>query len=84
MRHHRHLLQRRDDGPIGHAMVDMRACGKKAVHELEAEGLRALTVESSLISGIPVAGTDFTLRPDDIAAAVAARLGSNSDAGAHR
>lgn len=51
---------------------------------LEAEGLRALTVESSLISGIPVAGIDFTLRPDDIAVAVAARLGSNSDAGAHR
>ena len=61
-----------------------RACGKNDVHDLEAEDLRALTVEASLITGIPLAGTDFTLRPDDIAAAVAARLGSNGDGPAHR
>jgi methylamine---glutamate N-methyltransferase subunit C len=51
-----------------------RACGKNDVHDLEAEDLRALTLEASLISGIPLAGTDFTLRPEDLAAAVAARL----------
>ncbi len=51
-----------------------RACGKNDVHDLEAEDLRALTLESSLITGIPLAGTDFTLRPDDLAARVAAAL----------
>jgi glutamate synthase domain-containing protein 2 len=51
-----------------------RACGKNDVHDLEAEDMRALTLESSLITGIPLAGTDFTLRPEDVAAAVAARL----------
>jgi len=51
-----------------------RACGKNDVHDLEAEDLRTLTIEASLITGIPLAGTDFTLRPEDIATAVAARL----------
>ncbi len=51
-----------------------RACGKNDVHDLEAEDMRALSLEASLITGIPLAGTDFTLRPEDIAAAVAARL----------
>ena len=51
-----------------------RACGKSDVHDLEAEDLRALTIEASLISGIPLAGTDFTLRPDDLAAAIAAAM----------
>lgn len=60
-----------------------RACGKNAVHDLEAEDMRSLTLEASLITGIPLAGTDFTLRADDIAAAVAARLGTNGG-GAHR
>ncbi|HUF60351.1 MAG TPA: FMN-binding glutamate synthase family protein [Actinomycetota bacterium] len=59
-----------------------RACGKSSVHDLEPEDLRALTLEASLITGIPIAGTGFTLRPDDIAAAVAARLaGGNGHAG---
>jgi len=44
-----------------------RACGKNDVHDLEAEDLRALTLESSLITGIPLAGTDFTFRPEDLA-----------------
>ena len=62
-----------------------RACGKNAVHDLEAEDMRSLTLEASLITGIPLAGTDFTLRPDDIAAAVAARLGANEGGdGAHQ
>ncbi|MBI3647262.1 MAG: FMN-binding glutamate synthase family protein [Actinobacteria bacterium] len=51
-----------------------RACGKNDVHDLEAEDMRALSLEASLITGIPLAGTDFTLRPEDIAAAVAARI----------
>jgi glutamate synthase domain-containing protein 2 len=48
-----------------------RACGKNDVHDLEAEDLRALTLESSLITGIPLAGTDFTLRPEDLAERIA-------------
>ena len=51
-----------------------RACGKNDVHDLEAEDMRALTLESSLITGIPLAGTGFTLSPDAIADRVAARL----------
>jgi methylamine---glutamate N-methyltransferase subunit C len=60
-----------------------RACGKNAVHDLEPEDMRSLTLEASLITGIPLAGTDFTLRPDDIASAVAARLGSSDGNGSH-
>ena len=56
-----------------------RACGKNAVHDLEAEDMRSLTLEASLITGIPIAGTDFTLRPEDIAGAVAARLAGGGD-----
>lgn len=51
-----------------------RACGKNDVHDLEAEDMRALTLESSLITGIPLAGTDFVLSPDAIADRVSARL----------
>jgi Glutamate synthase domain 2 len=60
-----------------------RACGKNDVHDLEAEDMRALSLESSLITGIPLAGTDFTLRPDDIAAAVAKELANGSGGGGH-
>ena len=61
-----------------------RACGKNSVHDLEAEDMRALTLEASLITGIPLAGTDFTLRPEDIANAVAARLaGGGNGLGGH-
>jgi glutamate synthase domain-containing protein 2 len=61
-----------------------RACGKNAVHDLEAEDMRSLTLEASLITGIPLAGTDFTLRPEDIAGAVAARLaGGGNGHGGH-
>jgi glutamate synthase domain-containing protein 2 len=35
-----------------------RACGKKDVHDLEPEDLRALTLEASLITGVPLAGTN--------------------------
>jgi hypothetical protein len=51
-----------------------RACGKNDVHDLEAEDMRALTLESSLITGIPLAGTDFVLTPEAIAARVAQHL----------
>lgn len=58
-----------------------RACGKNDVHDLEAEDMRALTLESSLITGIALAGTDFVLTPDAIAGAVAARLSGNANRG---
>lgn len=48
-----------------------RACGKAEVHDLEPEDLRALTFEASLITGIPLAGTDFVLTPEAIAKRVA-------------
>jgi glutamate synthase domain-containing protein 2 len=35
-----------------------RACGKHDVHDLEPEDLRALTLEASLIAGVPLAGTN--------------------------
>ena len=35
-----------------------RSCGKSDVHALEPEDLRALTLESSMITGIPLAGTN--------------------------
>jgi glutamate synthase domain-containing protein 2 len=54
-----------------------RACGKNDVHDLEAEDMRALTLESSLITGIPLAGTDFVLTPEAIADRVASRLSAD-------
>jgi glutamate synthase domain-containing protein 2 len=36
-----------------------RACGKNNVHDLEPEDLRALTLEASLITGLPLAGTNI-------------------------
>jgi glutamate synthase domain-containing protein 2 len=56
-----------------------RACGKNDVHDLEAEDMRALTLESSLITGIPLAGTDFVLTPEAIADRVASRLSVAAD-----
>ncbi|HZS76574.1 MAG TPA: FMN-binding glutamate synthase family protein [Ktedonobacteraceae bacterium] len=42
-----------------------RACGKNNVHDLEPEDLRALTLEASFITGIPVVGTNVVFgRPD--------------------
>lgn len=34
-----------------------RACGKSDVHDLEPEDMRALTLESSMITGLPLVGT---------------------------
>lgn len=39
-----------------------RACGKANVHDLEAEDLRALTMEASLITGIPLVGMNVSMR----------------------
>jgi glutamate synthase domain-containing protein 2 len=36
-----------------------RACGKSDVHHLEPEDLRALSLEASLITGLPLAGTNL-------------------------
>jgi len=47
-----------------------RACGKNAVHDLEPEDLRAMTIEASAITGVPLVGTDFAFRPESFAAAV--------------
>jgi glutamate synthase domain-containing protein 2 len=35
-----------------------RACGKSDVHHLEPEDMRALTLEASMVTGIPFAGTN--------------------------
>jgi glutamate synthase domain-containing protein 2 len=35
-----------------------RACGKADVHDLEPEDLRALTLETSMITGLPLVGTN--------------------------
>jgi glutamate synthase domain-containing protein 2 len=35
-----------------------RACGKANIHHLEPEDMRALTLEASMICGIPLAGTN--------------------------
>jgi glutamate synthase domain-containing protein 2 len=35
-----------------------RACGKRDVHDLEPEDLRALTLEASMITGVPLVGTN--------------------------
>src|SRR5690349_17870208 len=35
-----------------------RACGKHDVHDLEPEDMRALTLEASYITGLPLAGTN--------------------------
>src|ERR1700682_19455 len=51
-----------------------RACGKSDVHHLEAEDMRALTIEASMITGIPLAGTETALTPDTIAARVVKAL----------
>ena len=42
----------------GEIQMLARACGKSHVHHLEPEDLRALTMEASLITGVPLAGTN--------------------------
>ncbi|NQY82015.1 MAG: FMN-binding glutamate synthase family protein [Alphaproteobacteria bacterium] len=38
-----------------------RACGKTNIHSLEPEDLAALTMESSAMAGVPLAGTEHTV-----------------------
>jgi methylamine---glutamate N-methyltransferase subunit C len=40
-----------------------KACGKSNVHGLEPEDLRALTLEASAMSGVPLAGVDKVVAP---------------------
>lgn len=40
-------------------VIITKACGKTSVHNLEREDVRALTLEASAMTGIPLIGTDF-------------------------
>ena len=40
-----------------------KACGKSNVHNLEPEDLRALTLEASAMTGVPLAGIDKVANP---------------------
>jgi hypothetical protein len=66
-----------------------RACGKNAVHDLEPEDLRAMTIEASAITDIPLVGTNFSFRPESFAQAVAQAMapattnGHRTPSGAH-
>jgi glutamate synthase domain-containing protein 2 len=40
------------------AQIIARACGKSDLHNLEPEDMRALTLEASMITGLPLAGTN--------------------------
>jgi glutamate synthase domain-containing protein 2 len=43
---------------VAEIQILARACGKSDVHGLEPEDLRALTLEASLITGVPLVGTN--------------------------
>lgn len=43
---------------VAEIQILARACGKSDVHDLEPEDLRALTLEASMIAGVPLAGTN--------------------------
>jgi len=43
---------------VAEIQILARACGKADVHDLEPEDLRALSLEASMIAGIPLAGTN--------------------------
>jgi glutamate synthase domain-containing protein 2 len=55
-----------------------RACGKLSVFDLEPEDLRAMTIEASAITGIPLVGTDFAFRPESFAQAVVKAMASSN------
>jgi hypothetical protein len=54
-----------------------RACGKSHVHNLEPEDLVALTIEASLMTGVPLAGMQRGLL-DEVAERVALALAHQS------
>jgi glutamate synthase domain-containing protein 2 len=43
---------------VAEIQILARACGKSDVHDLEPEDLRALTLEASMIAGVPLVGTN--------------------------
>ena len=43
--------------------VIAKSCGKRNVHNLEPEDLRALTLEASAFTGLPLAGVDWVVGP---------------------
>ena len=47
------------------AQLFARACGKTNIHSLEPEDLAALTMESSAMAGVPLAGTNHTVGVKD-------------------
>jgi glutamate synthase domain-containing protein 2 len=55
-----------------------RACGKNDVHDLEPEDLRALTIEASAITGIPLVGTTVAFTPEALAREIARAMGRAS------
>jgi hypothetical protein len=57
-----------------------RACGKGDVHHLEPEDMRALTLEASAITGIPLAGTQSAFSPEAIARRVVELMAASEEA----
>jgi methylamine---glutamate N-methyltransferase subunit C len=60
-----------------------RACGKNDVHDLEPEDLRAMTIEASAITGIPLVGTDFAFTPESFAQAVMRAMDAGASSNGH-
>jgi glutamate synthase domain-containing protein 2 len=60
-----------------------RACGKSSVHDLEPEDMRAMTIEASAITGIPLVGTNFAFRPESFAQAVVEAMASAASTNGH-
>jgi hypothetical protein len=43
--------------------VIAKSCGKGNVHNLEPEDLRAVSLEASAFTGVPLAGVDWVVGP---------------------
>ena len=48
------------------------------MHNLEPQDLVALTVEASAMTGLPLAGSDFSFHPESLAQAIAQAMKSDS------
>jgi len=44
--------------------VIAKSCGKGNVHNLEPEDLRAVSLEASAFTGVPLAGVDWVVGPE--------------------
>jgi glutamate synthase domain-containing protein 2 len=44
-----------------------KSCGKGDVHNLEPEDLRAVSLEASAFTGVPLAGVEWVVSPDRLA-----------------